>query len=212
MRAAADWGSVPEWVGGIGTAGALLLGFYLMLRDRQQTERVQASQVVAWLEGRGGFSSEGARVTVHNASNLPITRPMYVYQRLSQRRLRRLLGSKTHPFIRLLNRDHGLRHQVGQLFHDPQGKEMHSLAAGGTAVAQLRLDVPMTYDLHLHFRDARGALWRMNVRTAHLRRLPLRRSIPDDPDSRRERLLRRYDDISDAIRRHRSPPPPTIAP
>jgi hypothetical protein len=30
-----DWGNVPAWVGAVLTGGSLLLGFYILLRDRR---------------------------------------------------------------------------------------------------------------------------------------------------------------------------------
>jgi hypothetical protein len=42
-----NWGSVPEWLGGIGTAGALILGLIVLKRDAaarsEETRRRQAT-------------------------------------------------------------------------------------------------------------------------------------------------------------------------
>ena len=40
-----DWGSVPAAIGSILTGGSLLLGFYILFRDRRKEERAQASRV-----------------------------------------------------------------------------------------------------------------------------------------------------------------------
>ncbi|HXC79250.1 MAG TPA: hypothetical protein VNU19_19630, partial [Candidatus Acidoferrum sp.] len=41
-----DWGNVPAWVASILTGGSLLLGFYILLRDRRKEERRQARRIV----------------------------------------------------------------------------------------------------------------------------------------------------------------------
>jgi len=45
-----DWGTVPAWASAILTSGSLLLGFYILLRDRRKEERQEAAQVICWLE------------------------------------------------------------------------------------------------------------------------------------------------------------------
>jgi hypothetical protein len=46
--ASADWGTVPAWFGAALTGGSLLLGLYILLRDRRKEERTEASLVVCW--------------------------------------------------------------------------------------------------------------------------------------------------------------------
>ncbi|QNE19700.1 hypothetical protein F1D05_19455 [Kribbella qitaiheensis] len=43
-----DWGSVAEWVGGLGTTGALLLGLRILARDQNNAERAQMDQIGWW--------------------------------------------------------------------------------------------------------------------------------------------------------------------
>ncbi|TCC19993.1 hypothetical protein [Kribbella sindirgiensis] len=43
-----DWGSLAEWVGGVGTAGALLLGLRILQRDHASSEKAQIDQVGWW--------------------------------------------------------------------------------------------------------------------------------------------------------------------
>lgn len=43
-----DWGSVAEWVGGIGTTGALLLGLGILRRDHANSQRSLINQVGWW--------------------------------------------------------------------------------------------------------------------------------------------------------------------
>ncbi|WP_143548831.1 hypothetical protein [Rhodococcus sp. ACPA1] len=41
-----DWGNIPAWIGSILTGGSLLLGFYILLRDRWKEEKEQAKQLL----------------------------------------------------------------------------------------------------------------------------------------------------------------------
>lgn len=41
-----DWGNVPAWVASILTGASLLLGFYILLRDRRKEEREQALRII----------------------------------------------------------------------------------------------------------------------------------------------------------------------
>jgi len=43
-----DWGTAPAWLSAILTSGSLILGFYILLRDRRTTERSEASKIVCW--------------------------------------------------------------------------------------------------------------------------------------------------------------------
>lgn len=43
---ALQWGTVSSWAGNLLTGGSLLLGFYILLRDRRKEERAQAQRVV----------------------------------------------------------------------------------------------------------------------------------------------------------------------
>ncbi|MBD0743824.1 hypothetical protein [Streptomyces sp. CBMA152] len=45
-----DWGTVPAWASAFLTSGSLLLGFYILLRDRRKEERQEALKVVCWSE------------------------------------------------------------------------------------------------------------------------------------------------------------------
>lgn len=65
-----DWGTVPVWVGAVLTAGSLLLGFYIILRDRWKSEKEQASKVAYWVTN--SHEREGYLATVNNGSESPI--------------------------------------------------------------------------------------------------------------------------------------------
>jgi hypothetical protein len=62
-----DWGSVADWVSGIGTAGSLLLGFAILLRDRLLSAKAEPSKVICWSERLS--AEDDYNVTVLNGSN-----------------------------------------------------------------------------------------------------------------------------------------------
>ncbi|WP_406482144.1 hypothetical protein [Streptomyces sp. NBC_01615] len=66
-----DWGTIPAWVSAILTSGSLLLGFYILLRDRRKEERREALKVVCWTN----YSDDGGHHVVHvlNTADRPIS-------------------------------------------------------------------------------------------------------------------------------------------
>ncbi|MGC5236853.1 hypothetical protein [Streptomyces albogriseolus] len=67
MTAAMDWGTVPTWVSAILTGGSLLLGFYILLRDRRKEETAEARKLVFAVHQ----DETGARMRVTNVSDRP---------------------------------------------------------------------------------------------------------------------------------------------
>jgi hypothetical protein len=61
-----DWGSVADWVSGIGTAGSLLLGFTILLRERLTAVKAEPSKVICWSEKWS--DEDDYKVTVLNGS------------------------------------------------------------------------------------------------------------------------------------------------
>lgn len=79
-----DWGSVADWVGAIGTVGALLLGFGLFARERAITRRAGVDGLITWLSWREVADREkGVRletiVHVSNSGTRPIYAPLLFY-------------------------------------------------------------------------------------------------------------------------------------
>jgi hypothetical protein len=60
--AAIEWGTVPAWVSAFLTGGSLLLGFYILLRDRRKEERAEARKLVFSVEWQDD-GSHTVRVT-----------------------------------------------------------------------------------------------------------------------------------------------------
>ncbi|WP_406337353.1 hypothetical protein [Streptomyces sp. NBC_00649] len=65
-----DWGTVPAWLSAILTGGSLLLGFYILLRDRRKEERQEALKITCWSEMA---DNDTYNLHVLNASNRPVT-------------------------------------------------------------------------------------------------------------------------------------------
>lgn len=66
-----DWGSVPDWVGSVGTAGALILGFTVLLREQTARARDQATRITLWREWVGSHDRPPV-YHLYNASDRPI--------------------------------------------------------------------------------------------------------------------------------------------
>jgi hypothetical protein len=64
----AQLGSVPDWIGAIGTTLAFFVAFIVLFLDLRERRRAQASQVAAW------FERDTSNVTLHvaNSSGVPI--------------------------------------------------------------------------------------------------------------------------------------------
>jgi hypothetical protein len=72
------WGTVPDWVEAIGTAGALLFGFYLLLRGQRKEERAQADEIAYNPHSHTVVQQDDLQPTinyleVHNTSTKPIS-------------------------------------------------------------------------------------------------------------------------------------------
>lgn len=72
-----EYGTVPDWLGGIGTTGALLTSLYLLREDRRFRASAQASRISVWAEWKrtpGGHDATPRQffVYVDNASDAPV--------------------------------------------------------------------------------------------------------------------------------------------
>lgn len=56
-----EWGSVPQWFSTLLTGGSLILGFYILLRDRKKAEQEDARKIICWVT----LESEGDRFLTH---------------------------------------------------------------------------------------------------------------------------------------------------
>jgi hypothetical protein len=67
-----DWGIVGTWVGGVGTVGAFVIAYFLALRElkknREASDRAQASLVSAWLDVNKYEGRQRVRILARNDS------------------------------------------------------------------------------------------------------------------------------------------------
>lgn len=80
-----ELGSIADWVGAIGTAGALFVTIGIVLGDRRRSRRVQAEAVTVWSSQReswaGSSSKRYLEVSVFNGSSAPLVH-VYVFSHL----------------------------------------------------------------------------------------------------------------------------------
>lgn len=77
-----EYGTVPDWLAGVGTVGALVVALVLLSHDRrarreveEERRRAQASRVVCWLEAVEVLTPVGDRrveLVLHNGSEEPV--------------------------------------------------------------------------------------------------------------------------------------------
>ncbi|MFD5545784.1 MULTISPECIES: hypothetical protein [Streptomyces] len=64
-----DWGTAPAWLSAVLTGGSLLLGFYILLRDRRKAEQADALKVICWSNRTDGYVTHALNAsdrTIHN--------------------------------------------------------------------------------------------------------------------------------------------------
>ena len=194
-----DWGTVPAWVGSILTGGSLLLGFYILLRDRRNREIEQARQVSAHLNfltlGKpppGKENESGAQVTVYNSSSASIFDILgFLTPSRSNRHLIKHITTVDESF-----RQYDIERRVGAsaattgkakpvtigsipiatLFFTNKAGGRPTIVAGQEATVQRTLTHPyQLYYCKIMFVDARGIQWILDVQGRKLKRMPRRR-------------------------------------
>jgi hypothetical protein len=84
-----DWlgssqaGNLAQWVGGVGTAGALLLGFVILLRDKRRESLSQARRVFSVITTNESHTC----IRVENGSDQPISYLGMILRPMSRRSL-----------------------------------------------------------------------------------------------------------------------------
>jgi len=199
-----NWGSVPDWVGGVGTAGALLLGFYILLRDRRNEEARQAKQVGYRFQWAFEDGESVGRLVVRNASSLPIYDIHLRYDfrpwrptRLDPVRARELdvmarriyakgaswslgTGSGTVDEIKKREAMNVLRWSLlwGPRVNQDLGEPIAILGPDESATVAGRRFFPMDlYQFSMDFRDSRNQHWERTLDTGDLRRYRSRETL-----------------------------------
>lgn len=162
------WGDAPGWVGAVGTAGALLLGFYILLRDRRMEERRQAMQFAsAWSVDTPEPSPAGSpmalpefkfRLDLFNASSSIIVEPnlRVLRKRGTGRRTMQLVD------IRSLGESKAYAEEPGVETVSPGQRDKIRTATIGGYYGE--------YIFELRFEDAAGRSWKRDIMRNRLRR------------------------------------------
>ncbi|NHC12656.1 hypothetical protein [Motilibacter deserti] len=189
-----DWGTVPAWVGSVLTGASLLLGFYILLRDRRNAEQEQARQVAYWWEDVWDESMpEDVTLIVlrlQNMSNAPIINPEVEGRPRTLRELRR----QFKPF---LLKEAGVT--IEKLHMVLSDAETNDLGDRVTEIVkpgeerEIRIELPfppMFYSLSLLFYDGAGRYWQSDLKSRELR-LRKYRPLAVVRESRFQRVRRR---------------------
>lgn len=169
-----DWGTVPAWVGSILTGGSLLLGFYILLRDRRNSERAQAELVGTHrIDTAGPGEHRETVLFVHNGSDGVINDATFsALPRVPRERLQpvsaNLIQARASPVVRS-----GIHH-----------KDFWQVAPGERLEFKLGLSGDHEdFWFLFSFKDARGRKWSLDTDANILRLMQ---------PGVRTRLLRRF--------------------
>jgi hypothetical protein len=135
-----DWGTVPDWLSGIGTTGALAATLYIVLGDRRETAARQARQVQVFTVPSYNVPErrfDAMEIRFRNGSSAAISRAMIGVQPLTGSRKERG-GIKVH---------HDAEWQVVE----PGVTHAKRIEFGAKNFEDL--------DLFLTFRDVEGRSW-----------------------------------------------------
>ena len=185
------WGDVPTWLSSIMTGGSLLLGFYILLRERRKNEEEQARKLACWfdldvsavVQHPNSLANYVYMVILHNYSTAPI---LYIHlhgRPLTQRQIREKLneGEKLDGVIAVLESEGVL----DTYFNDdrllPQWVFLNKSATDPDASDTLNPDQrwtlryeapipPQWYEWALTFADAAGTSWILELPNRKLRR------------------------------------------
>ncbi len=162
QTAGMDWGSVPDWFGGIGTTGALLLGLYVLSRDRRSAEQAQMRRLVINRRGRNEYFA----VELLNTSDQPFYRPNLVLIKqlksgrpvtedpsISPRRFRRIIRDAAEYSI--------------YSFHDANSVFVNFLESRASTERELNRAGIGEGLLVVSFRDALGQRWAIAAESRH---------------------------------------------
>lgn len=137
-------GSIASWISSLGTAGSLILGFSILLRDRKTADRAEATRVVIWFVNQTGGTTE---LFVTNGGSRPTVHVTFSLASVDEQR-------KPAGLWRMLD--------VAPVLAPGEGASLK--------IPFAEFHANILYPSFIQFRDANGISWRRNVRSAKLRR------------------------------------------
>jgi hypothetical protein len=171
MFDAAVWGTVGQWVSGVASSGALLVGASVLGIDLYRKRRAQASSIIAWYRP----TAEGVKISVQNLSDQPIFNYGMVAQVKSASDLKKVYA--TYGKLTLskgpdLPRDppNSTDDFHIQLMHEVVDDEPDFvLAPGRSSHLKDKLEYSRrVYEFYIFFTDAYGRRWVRDARTNKL--------------------------------------------
>jgi hypothetical protein len=171
MFDAALWGTVGQWVSGIASSGALMVGASVLAVDLHRKRRAQASSVVAWIATLPG--GQDVKITVQNLSDQPIFDYGTVLQPKPTAEVDQIVAanhSKSIPHTNLPPPGHKSDEWTVKMLSAHEGEDLDFvLAPGKTNSTTQKLDYSRrAYDFYVLFTDAYGRRWVRNARTNRL--------------------------------------------
>lgn len=166
--------AIGTWVGGLGTAASLALGFSILRYDRKKDESSQARRITVWSlrEEVIGSSVGTLTVSLWNRSDAPIFSPSLQAGWLAPAHVREVGGFI--PFLRNIDQENG--------WMLPPDQRSEAVVKG--------VEPDISIWLWLVFRDAVGVVWYYNLRdqrlTTKLPRATVLRSYRLERASRKE--------------------------
>jgi len=198
-----DWGTVPDWFGGIGTTGAFVATLYIIGNERRKAARAQAEHVIIWEEGGrdiSGFSSDGevywhdqGPYTVHltNTSRQSIFRPSVLITEIPLSKYAGPSVDSDEVLANMIRDIPGPPSDRWAMFRNESGSHVRQLLPEQhvSVTAELRLPRSMN-KVKVQFRDAAGALWTADPTSGIINRDRRGSTTPFLPMRRRRRSLR----------------------
>lgn len=172
----AVWGTVGQWISGIASSGALVVGASVFAVDLYRKWRAQASSVVAWY----ATSDKGVKIFVRNYSDEPIFNYGIVVQPKTRSEVNDLIiANRTRPIPHrnLPPASHESDEFFAVLHLARDGKDGDSgdldfvLGPGEANSYDARVDYcDRAYDFYVFFGDAYGRRWVRDARSNKLLR------------------------------------------
>lgn len=177
-----QYGPLSAWVGSLLTGCSLLLGFYILLRDRCKEERAQARQVTTDLSSTTTYYDTGpinsTELQIHNGSTSAIFDVEFVLTPLSARRIKRyvrnfateIANAEKAQLTDQRVRVHVARTKMAvldeQLPMEGFGntKARDTITPGDTKLLVIDMLFDLSwYEAHLTFADLAGNIWVRDV-------------------------------------------------
>jgi hypothetical protein len=170
------WGTVADWVGAVGTSGALFVAAAVLAIDLHRSRRSQAVSVVTWSLPWG--AEKKANVKIHNLSDKPIFGLALLVLSRPPKELRDLVYVRAamtngidgeFPAMDLPHAPDEYACTRWVEYTRPANNFRVDLQPGSIETFEQQLEYSLDcYEFYVGFEDAHGAPWLKSVDTQHL--------------------------------------------